>query len=88
MRRTVTVPCPPLSNCNRAEVSAGSWLEGEAWRNEPDTGLFVILQKSFVGMVPASEPHSLTRGETARFRVSRVLAGQRHTLGISLHDAA
>jgi hypothetical protein len=59
---------------NRSEVVAGAWLEGEAWRNEPDTGLFVILEKSFVGMVPASEPHTLSRGDQARFRVSRVLA--------------
>jgi uncharacterized protein len=59
---------------HRADVVAGAWLEGEAWRNEPDTGLFVILEKSFLGMVPASEPHTLGRGDRARFRVSRVLA--------------
>lgn len=80
---------------NRAAVTAGSWLAGEAWRNEPDTGLFVILEKSFVGMVPASEPHTLSRGEAARFRVSRVLADGKLELSLrapaheeSANDAA
>jgi len=59
---------------NRADVAPGSYLEGEAWRNEPDTGLFVILERSFVGLLPESEPHTLSRGDKARFRVSRVLA--------------
>ncbi len=46
------------------------WVEGEAWRNDPEIGLFVILSRSFVGLVPAREPHSLRRGESARFRIS------------------
>jgi predicted RNA-binding protein (virulence factor B family) len=50
-----------------------SWIEGEAWRNDPDIGLFVILERSRVGLVPANEPHSLSRGEAARFRVTNVL---------------
>lgn len=45
-------------------------LEGEAWRNDPAIGLFVILEKRSVGLVPASEPHGLSRGEAATFRVS------------------
>jgi uncharacterized protein len=49
------------------------WVEGEAWRNEPDIGLFVIVERARVGLVPASEPHSLTRGQAARFRVTNVL---------------
>lgn len=51
----------------------GEWLEGEAWRNEPEIGVFVILEKSFVGLLPAREPHSLRRGMAARFRVAAVL---------------
>ncbi|CAN5787160.1 S1-like domain-containing RNA-binding protein [soil metagenome] len=49
------------------------WIEGEAWRNDPDIGLFVILERSYVGLVPASEPHSLRRGEATKFRVAEVL---------------
>ncbi len=59
---------------NQLQVEPGTYLKGEAWRNEPGTGLFVILERSCVGRVPADEPHNLARGEAARFRVSRVLA--------------
>lgn len=50
----------------------GAWLAGEAWRNDPDIGLFAILERRFVGLVPASEPHGLRRGDAARFRVTAV----------------
>ena len=48
------------------------WLEGEAWRNDPDIGLFVILERTFVGLVPASEPHRLRRGEATKFRIAHI----------------
>lgn len=55
-----------------AEFHPGEWVEGEAWRNEPDIGLFVIVERRFLGLVPRHEPHVLARGEAARFRVTRV----------------
>ncbi len=57
----------------RSDFKDDEWVEGEAWRNDPDIGLFVILERRFVGLVPASEPHRLSRGEAARFRVTSVL---------------
>lgn len=51
----------------------GDWVEGEAWRNEPEIGLFALLERRFVGLVPAAEPHPLTRGQAASFRISHVL---------------
>jgi len=48
------------------------WIEGEAWRNDPEIGLFAILERRFVGLVPAAEPHRLSRGQAARFRVTHV----------------
>lgn len=79
---------------SRGSVTPGAYLEGEAWRDE-DAGLFVILEKSFVGMLPAAEPHALSRGEKARFRVSRVLADGKVELSLrapaheeSANDAA
>jgi len=54
------------------EMVRGEWVAGEAWRNEPELGLFVILEKRFLGLVPASEPHRLTRGQAASFRVTNV----------------
>ena len=48
----------------------GEWVEGEAWRQDPEIGLFVIVERGFVGLVPKHEPHTLSRGEAARFRVT------------------
>jgi predicted RNA-binding protein (virulence factor B family) len=56
------------------EVTAGQdlWLPGVAWREEPRLGLFVILQKRVLALLPAEEPHSLRPGDAARFRVTRI----------------
>jgi uncharacterized protein len=48
------------------------WVEGEAWRWDPEIGLFVIIERSSVGLVPYQEPHGLARGEAAKFRVANV----------------
>jgi predicted RNA-binding protein (virulence factor B family) len=37
------------------------------------SALFVIVERRVVGLVPASEPHALARGEGARFRITNVL---------------
>ncbi len=62
-----------------------SWLEGEAWRNDPDWGLFVIIERKFVGLVPASEPHRLSRGQAAQFRVASLLADGKVELSLRAH---
>ena len=49
------------------------WVEGEVWRSESAIGSFIIVERRFVGLVPATEPHSLSRGEAARFRITNVL---------------
>lgn len=56
------------------EFELDEWVWGEAWRNEPDVGLFVIVERRFLGLVPASEPHNLQRGAVVKLRVARVLA--------------
>lgn len=61
------------------------WVAGEAWRNEPELGLFVILEKRFVGLVPASEPHQLARGEAGRFRITSVLPDGKVELSLRGH---
>jgi hypothetical protein len=53
-------------------LAAGDWVDGEAWRIDPEIGLFVILAKAFVGLLPRQEPHSMKRGEAGRFRVAHV----------------
>ena len=67
------------------KVAFDDWLVGEAWRNDPDIGLFAILEKSFVGLVPASEPHRLGRGDTARFRVANILPDGKLVLSLRQH---
>jgi predicted RNA-binding protein (virulence factor B family) len=48
------------------------WVEGEAWRQEPGVGVFVILERRFVGLLPEREPHALRRGQAASFRIAHV----------------
>jgi predicted RNA-binding protein (virulence factor B family) len=50
----------------------GEWVEGEAWREDDGIGLFVIVEKRFLGLVPKHEPHGLRRGDAGRFRVTHV----------------
>jgi uncharacterized protein len=70
---------------DRRRVDRDEWIEGEAWRNDPDIGLFVILERRFVGLVPASEPHALHRGQAARFRVAETLPDGKLVLSLRQH---
>jgi predicted RNA-binding protein (virulence factor B family) len=58
---------------DKGEFELDEWVEGEAWRSEPDLGVFVIVERAFVGLLPASEPNTLARGDASRFRVTNVL---------------
>jgi len=70
---------------DKGEFERGEWVAGEAWRNDPDIGLFVIVERAFVGLVPAHEPHSFSRGEAGRFRVSNVLPDGKIELSVRGH---
>jgi predicted RNA-binding protein (virulence factor B family) len=59
-----------LQTGGRFEVN--EWVEGEAWRHEPGVGVFVILEKQYLGLLPEHEPHRLQRGEPASFRITNV----------------
>lgn len=52
---------------------ADEWVPGVAYRADDKTGLFVILQKKFIAVLPLAEKHKLQIGDTAQFRISRVL---------------
>ncbi len=56
------------------DFRAGEWVEGEAWRHDPRIGTFVVVEKRYVGLVPAAEPSRLRRGDAAKLRVANVLA--------------
>ena len=63
----------------------GQWVEGEAWRDDPEVGLFVIVERRFVGLVPRHEPHTLSRGQAARFRVTQVHPDGKIELSLRAH---
>lgn len=62
------------------------WVQGEAWRWDPEIGLFVIVERTTLGLVPFQEPHGLSRGQAAKFRVTNVLPDGK--LELSLRDFA
>jgi len=63
----------------------GQWVEGEAWRDDPEIGLFAIVERRFVGLVPRQEPHALSRGQAARFRVTQVHPDGKIELSLRAH---
>jgi predicted RNA-binding protein (virulence factor B family) len=80
-----TMRVSEMMSSQRAEWTQDEWVDGEAWRDDPEIGLFVIVEKGFVGLVPRSEPHGLARGEGARFRVSNVLPDGKIELSLRGH---
>jgi hypothetical protein len=52
--------------------SHDEWVDGVAWRYEDRLGLFVILERRALALLPATEPHALGPGDAARFRVAHV----------------
>ena len=67
-----TMRISELVSTTNSAFAVGDWVEGEAWRDDPEIGLFAILERRFVGLVPKHEPHTLSRGQAARFRVAHV----------------
>jgi len=61
------------------------WVDGEAWRNDPEIGLFVIVERTIVGLLPREEPHHLRRGDAASFRVTNILPDGKLELSLRAH---
>ena len=80
-----TMRVSELLDLEEPNFSVDSWVEGEAWRNDPEIGLFAILERRFVGLVPVVEPHRLTRGQAARFRVTHVQPDGKIELSLRAH---
>lgn len=59
-----------------------AWMPGEAWRQEDGIGLFVILQRRWVGLLPKQEPHRLRYGESTAFRIADVKPDGRVVLSL------
>lgn len=56
------------------DFTLDEWIEGEVWRFEEGIGTFVILERAFLGLIPAFEPTQLERGDAVRVRVANILA--------------
>ncbi len=67
------------------EYSLDEWVHGEAWRNDREIGLFVIVERTSIGLLPAREPHSLLKGHAARFRVAQVFPDGKIELSLRAH---
>lgn len=80
-----TMRVSEILSAARPHWEQDQWLDGEAWRNDPEIGLFVILEKRAVGLVPNAEPHGLARGDAARFRVTNVLPDGKLELSLRGH---
>lgn len=80
-----TMRVSEMLNGAKAEWQLDEWVEGEAWRWDRTIGLFVIVERGYVGLVPASEPHHLNRGQAARFRVTNILPDGRIELSLRGH---
>ena len=57
--------------------AAGEWVKGEAWREEGNLGLFVIVERRHLGLLPRDEPQDLRPGAAADFRITRVLPDEK-----------
>ncbi len=80
-----TMRVTELLDQEKGDFAIDEWVEGEAWRSDPSIGLFVIVERAHVGLVPASEPHALARGQSARFRITNVLPDGKIELSLRGH---
>ncbi|HVY31517.1 MAG TPA: S1-like domain-containing RNA-binding protein [Polyangiaceae bacterium] len=84
-RLTGTMRVTEMLSNDAREYEQDQWLDGEAWRREPEIGVFVIVNRTHVGLVPAHEPHSLRRGDRARFRITNILPDGKMELSLRAH---
>jgi uncharacterized protein len=72
-RLTGTMRVTEMLGTRSEGIEQDEWVDGEAWRKDPEIGVFVIVERVFVGLLPAQEPNTLGRGDAARFRVTNIL---------------
>src|SRR5687767_1836900 len=47
-----TMRITEMLSTDGADFELDEWVDGEAWRNDPEIGLFVIVEKRFVALLP------------------------------------
>jgi uncharacterized protein len=84
-RLTGTMRVSEMLSKDGRELDQDQWVDGEAWRRDPEIGVFVIVERTHLGLVPAHEPHSLRRGDKARFRITNILPDGKMELSLRAH---
>jgi uncharacterized protein len=84
-RLTGTMRVTEMLSTRSQGFEQDEWVNGEAWRNDPEIGLFVIVERTFVGLLPVDEPHSLGRGDADSFRVTNILPDGKMELSLRAH---
>ncbi|HYQ16711.1 MAG TPA: S1-like domain-containing RNA-binding protein [Polyangiaceae bacterium] len=84
-RLTGTMRISEMLTTRSSGFEQDAWVEGEAWRNDPEIGLFVILERAIVGLLPREEPHTLRRGDAASFRITNILPDGKLELSLRAH---
>jgi predicted RNA-binding protein (virulence factor B family) len=84
-RLTGTMRVSEMLSSDARGFDQDQWVEGEAWRRDPEIGVFVIVERTHVGLLPSHEPHSLRRGDKARFRVTNILPDGKMELSLRAH---
>lgn len=84
-RLTGTMRVSEMLSSDARGFDQDQWVEGEAWRRDPEIGVFVIVERTHVGLLPLHEPHSLRRGDKARLRVTNILPDGKMELSLRAH---
>lgn len=84
-RLTGTMRVTEMLSARSDGFEQDEWVEGEAWRKDPEIGVFVIVERRAVALLPLHEPHSLKRGDAARFRISNILPDGKMELSLRAH---
>ena len=84
-RLTGTMRVAEMLSTRSRGFEQDAWVDGEAWRNDPEIGLFVIVERAFVGLLPQGEPHTLGRGDAASFRITNILPDGKLELSLRAH---
>lgn len=84
-RLTGTMRVTEMLSARADGFEQDEWVDGEAWRRDPEIGVFAIVERRAVALVPLHEPHSLKRGDAARFRIANILPDGKMELSLRAH---
>jgi hypothetical protein len=84
-RLTGTMRVSEMLRTDARELEQDQWVDGEAWRRDPEIGVFVIVERTYLGLLPVHEPCPLKRGDQARFRITNIFPDGKMELSLRAH---